>query len=82
LTRAWIHIAALIQDTDAPKPLLLAAIGALVSIRPEEAPELLIDLASSDDEEIAEAVDEAIAMADAEEEDEEEDEGFWSGKIN
>jgi HEAT repeat protein len=84
LTRAWTHIAALVQDTDAPKPLRLAAIGSLASIRPEEAPDLLMDLADSNDEEIAEAVDEAIAMAEAfpDEGDEKEDEGFWSGKIN
>jgi len=36
-----------------------------VSIRPAEAQSLLVDLADSDDEEIAEAVDEAIAMAEA-----------------
>ena len=43
-----------------PKPLLLAAIGAVGSIRPAEARKILVDLADSDDEEIAEAIDEAI----------------------
>lgn len=81
LTRAWTHVAAIVQGTHAPKPLLLAAIGALPGIRPEEAPELLRVLADSDDEEIAEAVEEAIAMSEAFPE-EEDDEDFWSGKIN
>ena len=37
-------------------PLLLAAIEAVASIRPEEAPEVLDDLLDSEDEEIADAV--------------------------
>ena len=59
-----------------PKPLLLAAIGAVGSIRPAEAREILVDLADSDDEEIAEAIDEAMAAAkvSTDEEDNEEDE--------
>jgi hypothetical protein len=46
------------------------------SIRPNEAPEILVDLTNSDDEEIAEAVEEAVALADvaSDEEDGEEDE--------
>jgi hypothetical protein len=61
--------------------LLLAAIDAAASIRPREARETLSDLATSDDEEIAEAADEAIAMAEAasdlDEEEDEEDAGEW-----
>jgi hypothetical protein len=64
--------------------LLLAAIGAVGSIRPAEAPEILLDLADSDDEDIAEAADEAMTMAEGpsayeeEDDDEEEDEdGEW-----
>ena len=52
-------------DGGAPKPLLLAAIGAVASIRPAEARRILVDLADSGDEEIAEAADEAIALAEA-----------------
>src|SRR6266478_6433495 len=74
LDAAWSHIVELLNDAHSPKPLLLAAIGAVGSIRPVEAREILVDLADSDDEEIAEAVNEAMAMADvpAEQEDDEE----------
>jgi hypothetical protein len=57
--------------------LLLAAIDAVGSIRPAEAGEILVDLADSDDEEIAEAAEEAMAeaeIASGEEDDDEEDE--------
>jgi hypothetical protein len=59
--------------------LLLAAIGAVASIRPSEAGSILVDLADSDDEEIAEAVDEAIGMAETfpDDEEDEEDESEW-----
>jgi len=65
LDAAWSHILALVRDPATPKSLLLPAIGAIASIRPAEAQSLLVDLTDSDDEEIAEAVDEAIAMAEA-----------------
>jgi len=76
LDAAWSPIVELLNDAHSPKPLLLAAIGAVGSIRPDEAPEILVDLANSDDEEIAEAVEEAVAPADvaSDEEDSEEDE--------
>jgi hypothetical protein len=78
LDAAWDHVAALVTDAGTPKPLLLAAIEAAGSIRPAEAPEILHDLTHSGDEDIAEAADEAIAMAEGftgegDEEDEEED---------
>jgi HEAT repeat protein len=75
LDAAWPHIVELINDAHSPKPLLLAAIGAVGSIRPAEAREILVDLADSDDEEIAEAVNEATATAEvpSDEEDDEED---------
>ena len=57
-----------------PKPLLLAAIGAVPSIRPQEASEVLSRLIESDDEDIVEAVHEALAMAE-EPSDEDEDDG-------
>ena len=37
LEAAWAHALALIQDRKTPKPLLLAAIGAVASIHPHEA---------------------------------------------
>jgi hypothetical protein len=79
LEGAWSHVVKLVNAANTPKPLLLAAIEAAGSIRPSEAPMLLVDLTDSEDEEIAEAAQEAtdIAMAetasDEDEEDEEED---------
>ena len=49
----------------------LAAIHAVANIRPEEAAELLDDLTDSGDEDIVEAVFEALAMAQWQSEDEE-----------
>jgi hypothetical protein len=60
---AWPPIAALVTSRKTPKPLLLAAIEAAAGIRPHEALELLDDLADSDDDDIADAVREAMAMA-------------------
>jgi hypothetical protein len=73
----WAHVAALITSRETEKPLLLAAIEAIAGIRPHEAAEILSDLADSDDEDIAAAVDEALAIAaglsDEDEDDELED---------
>ena len=79
LAAAWSHTLALVRDPATPKSLLLAAIGAVASIRPAEAGSVLVDLTDSDDEEIAEAADEAIGMAETfpDEEDDEEDESEW-----
>ena len=60
---AWAHITALVTSKETEKPLLLAAIDAVASIRPGEAGAILVDLTGSDDEEIVEAAHEAIAMA-------------------
>jgi HEAT repeat protein len=60
---AWPHIAALVRSKETDKPLLLAAIEAIGGIRPKEAAAFLDDLIDSDDEDIAGAVAEAIAMA-------------------
>ena len=76
LDAAWSHIVELVNDAHTPKPLLLAAISAVASIRPAEAGNILVDLADSDDEEIAEAANEAMVEAEAasgEEDDEEEE---------
>lgn len=62
LDGAWSHIIELVHDAHCSKPLMLAAIAALSYIRPVEARNILEDLAESDDEEIAEAVREAMAV--------------------
>jgi hypothetical protein len=75
---AWPHIARLVSAEDVDKPLRLAAIDAVASIRPEDAGEVLGDLLDSTDEDIVKAVHEALAMAegasdeDGEDEDDEE----------
>jgi hypothetical protein len=63
LDGAWPHIAAVIAAGESDKPLLLAAIEAATYIRPQEAVEIFGDLLDSDDEDIVEAVYEAMAMA-------------------
>ncbi|MCG6534371.1 MAG: hypothetical protein L7F78_06690 [Syntrophales bacterium LBB04] len=60
---AWPHIAGLVTLKGTDKDLLLAAIEAIACIRPSEAAAILFDLTESDDEDIAEAAYEAIAMA-------------------
>lgn len=70
---AWPHIVALIDSKDTPKPILLAAIDAVVNIRPEEAMEIIGDLAESDDEDISEAAMDALALVDDFDEDIDED---------
>ena len=79
LDAAWPRVVVLLNEASTPKPLLLAAIGAASSIRPEEARETLIDLAASDDEEIAGAADEAIAISEPipDEDDEEDGASEW-----
>jgi uncharacterized protein (UPF0147 family) len=81
---AWAHIVGLIESPDTPKNLLLAAISSVATIRPDEAGEILGDLADSEDEDIAEAADEALMMAetladdeigDDEDDDDEDEEG-------
>ena len=77
LNAAWSHIVELVNDAHTPKPLLLAAIGAVSSIRPAEAREILVDLADSDDEEIAEAANEAMVEAEAASDEEDDEEEEW-----
>ncbi len=57
---AWDDVCAIVESTDPDKDLLLAAIGAVASIRPEEAPIVLDPLLDSEDEEIVEAVEDAL----------------------
>ena len=60
---AWPYVAALVASPETEKPLLLAAIDAVASIRPAEAPAILGGLVENRDEDIAEAVFEALGMA-------------------
>ena len=76
--RAWKPVRAVALDDSADPELRVAAIEALVGIRPAEAREVLADLVDDDDEEIADAAAEAMAMAEsfaefADAEDDEED---------
>lgn len=76
---AWSHVSRLLRAPETDKPLLLAAIDAVASIRPQEAGVILVDLTDSDDEDIVEAAYEAMAMAEGpsgDEFDEEDDDGF------
>jgi hypothetical protein len=59
---AWPHISGLVSEPGTDKPLLLAAIDAIATIRPQEAATILLELADSDDEEIVDAAHEAMAM--------------------
>jgi hypothetical protein len=77
LDAAWPHVSTLAKDERTEKDLRIAAIGAIGSIRPEEAQRILFELTDSEDEDIAEAADEALADVlpdDHEDEDDEEDE--------
>jgi hypothetical protein len=74
---AWPHIAGLVTSAETEKSLLLAAIEASVSVRTQEAIEILGTLTDADDKDIVEAVYEAMSMAGAfweEGDDENEDE--------
>lgn len=63
---AWPHLIDIInRPGDTGKRLLLAAIEAVVNIRPQEASEVLDELANSPDEEISEAVLDALSLAGA-----------------
>jgi hypothetical protein len=73
---AWPHVAALVTSRETDKPLMLAAIDAVASIRPRQASEILSDLTESDDEDIVEAVFEAIAIAEGPAAGDDEDDEF------
>jgi uncharacterized protein (UPF0147 family) len=63
LDAAWPHVAAILTASQTDKPLLLAAIAAVGTIRPHEAARILGDFMDSDDEDIVAEVEEALAMA-------------------
>ena len=73
LDAAWPHVAALIGSETTEKSLLLAAIEAAASIRPEEARPVLTGLAASEDGEIAEAASEALLEPGYDEDDDEDE---------
>jgi hypothetical protein len=60
---AWSRIADLVTSDNTDKRLRLAAIEAVATIRPQDAAEIFGDLADQGDEDIVEAVFEALAMA-------------------
>jgi hypothetical protein len=60
---AWPHIETILRTDSVDKPLLIAAIEAAVSVRPQAAVGLLTELTDSEDEDIADAAFEALAMA-------------------
>lgn len=57
------HVAALATAPGTPKPLRLAAIEAVASIQPDEAASILADLCHAADQDVADAAQEALAMA-------------------
>jgi hypothetical protein len=65
LDAAWRHVSGILASDCDDKALLLAAIEAAVSIRPEEAGMVLVDLTDDDDEDVVEAAHEGMAMAEA-----------------
>ena len=60
---AWRHVVELVNSKVTDKPLRLAAIEAVASIRPQEAGMILADLSDSDDEDIVEAIYDAMGLA-------------------
>jgi hypothetical protein len=62
---AWPYVAAMLTAQRIDKALLLAAIEAAASIRPQEAQPLLVSLGDCDDAEIATAAHDALMMAEA-----------------
>jgi HEAT repeat protein len=63
LSGAWDHVSALALSPDIDKELRLAAIEALGTIEPGKSGEILADLSSDDDEDVAEVANEAMSMA-------------------
>ena len=60
---AWPYIKEIITGEDIDKPLLIAAIDASSNINPYESVDILTELSFSDDEDIAEAVEDALHNA-------------------
>ncbi len=62
LDDAWPRLTALLDSDETDRDVLFAAIEAVTEIRPQEAGVVLVDLADSRDEEIAEAATEAMML--------------------
>jgi hypothetical protein len=62
LDAAWPRLTALLASEETDRDVLFAAIEAVTDIRPQEAGVVLVDLADSEDEEIAEAATEAMML--------------------
>jgi hypothetical protein len=73
---AWGHVTRLVESPTTERSVLLAAIGAVVGIRPYEAPDILEDLLDSGDQELADAVREAMIVTDFDEDAEIDDAPF------
>ncbi|HET9986827.1 MAG TPA: hypothetical protein VFQ38_24840 [Longimicrobiales bacterium] len=71
---AWPHVVRIIERERSDKLLLLAPIEAVASIRPDEAEDVLAEPWELDDEEIEDAIHEALSLAGVESWDDEEDE--------
>jgi len=72
LDAAWPVVSEIVESERTDKRLLIAAIEAAASIRPEQVGEILGDLLDSEDEDIAEVVGEALVMAEGLAEDDDE----------
>jgi hypothetical protein len=59
---AWPHVRSILVADDPDKRLLLAAIGALSTLRPRQAAEFLHEWIDSEDEEIADAASESLTI--------------------
>lgn len=64
LEKAWPYITKILSSPDADIDLLLAAIDAVVNIRPEEAHDVLGHLVDHKDQDVVDAAFEALGMAD------------------
>ena len=62
---AWPHVAPILETERGDRRMLLAAIEAVGSLRPKQAPDVLGELIDDDDEEIAEAAMEVITLSEA-----------------
>ncbi|MDY6903117.1 MAG: hypothetical protein SWH61_00380 [Thermodesulfobacteriota bacterium] len=65
LTTAWPYIAAILEDKEADKDLLLAAIDAVATTHPERAEEILAGLLDADDQDVADTALESLFMSNA-----------------
>lgn len=61
---AWPHVTPLLDVPSVNKATLLAAIEAVASIRPKDAPGVLSELLDAEDEDVAEAALEAVSLID------------------